>query len=152
MQMGELKIENELALLRCLKAFPLSKYLDLIAYEEGHGDWATLSKLLQEQGKSLNDSEDTELYRLNASEFNLNVWCRNYEEAKDYLDSHHGFYLLQYKGQCFLAQSPYIIDLGLSPTDPDWEKIGRDWVKPIDPEAKKRLRQKLLQAREEAKN
>jgi hypothetical protein len=151
-QTGKLKIENESTALRCLGAFPLDKYLDLIAYEEGHGDWATLSKLLYEQDKSLIDSEDTELYILNASEFNLNVWCRNYEEAKEYLDSHRGFYLLQYKGQCFLAQSPYIIDLGLTPGDPDWEKIGRDWVKPLDPEAKKRLRQKLLRAREEARN
>ncbi|WP_070259637.1 hypothetical protein [Janthinobacterium lividum] len=149
---GELQIENEVAVLSRLGAFPLNKYLDLIAREEGHGDWMTLSKLLHEQDKGLTDSEDTELYILNASEFNLNVWCRNYEEAKEYLDSHRGFYLLQYKGQCFLAQAPYIIDLGLTPGDPDWEKIGKDWVKPLDPEAKARLRQKLLQAREEARN
>ena len=151
-RMGELDMEDDSAVLRRLNAFALDKYLDLIAYEEGHADWATLSKLLHEQDKSLTNSEDTELYILNASEFNLNVWCRNYEEAKEYLDSHRGFYLLQYKGNCFLAQSPYIIDLGLNPADPDWEKIGRDWVQPLDPEAKKRLRQKLLKAREEAGN
>ncbi|MCW7538512.1 hypothetical protein OOT46_11735 [Aquabacterium sp. A7-Y] len=149
-RMGELATDSESAALRRLGAFSLTKYLDLIAYEEGRGNWAELTQQLREQDKSLDDAEDTELYKFNASEFNLNVWCPSYEEAKAYLDSHRGFYLLQYKGQCFLAQAPHIVDLGLDPKDPDWEKIGRDWVQPKDPEAKTRLRQKLQQARERA--
>jgi hypothetical protein len=151
-KIGELQTENPLASLRRLGALSLGKYLDLLAHEEGHGTWSTLNKLLQEWDQSLDKSEQTELYKSNASEFNLNVWCPSYEDAKAYLDSHHGFFLLQYKNQYFLAQAPHIVDLGMDPKDPDWEKIGRDWVRPLDPEAKQRLQQKLRQARELAEN
>jgi hypothetical protein len=97
-KVGGLKSEKESVQLRRLRSFPLNKYLDLIAHEEGHGDWSALSQLLREQDKSLDGSEDTELYNIGVSEFNLNVWCPGYEDAKVYLDSHRGFYLLQYKG------------------------------------------------------
>lgn len=148
-RMGELKTGHADIWSKQLGTFPIAKYLDLIAFEEGHGNWLAMSRLLkeQDQNEGLNNSEDTELYKFGASEFNLNVWCRSYAEAKAYLDSHRGFYLLKYKNQCFLAQAPHIRDIGLDPNDADWEEIGRDWVKPKNLEARERLRQKLRQSR-----
>lgn len=147
---GELNTDNEAVLRKRLRALPLGKYLDLLAQESGHDGWAKLSAQLREEQEANDDFADTELYKFNASEFNLNVWVPTYEEAREYLDTHRGFYLLQYKGHCFLAQAPHIVDIGLDPNDPDWEKIGRDWVKPKDPEAKQRLRDKLREVRERA--
>jgi hypothetical protein len=139
---------NEEILRKRLQVLPVDKYLDLLAREAGHEDWPTLNQQLRAQLGALDDIAETELYKFNASEFNLNVWFPSYEEAREYLDTHHGFYLLQFKGNCFLAQAPHIIDIGLEPKDPDWERIGWDWVKPKDPDAKRRLRDKLRLARE----
>lgn len=153
-QMGELNSENPEYSHKQLNAFQISKYLDLIAFEAGHCNWLTMSRLLKEQDQKegLTNEEDIELYKFGTSEFNLNVWCPSYEEARAYLDSHRGFYLLHYKGNCFLAQAPHILNIGLNPNDPDWDEIDRDWVKPKNPEAKKRLQQKLRQASAQIEN
>eukprot|EP00887_Chlorella_sp_A99_P003798 scaffold31.g3798.t1 len=147
-----LSADTDTVLRERLHALPVGKYLDLLAREAGHDDWTALNRQLRAQQKGADDFAETELYKFNASEFNLNVWFPSYEEAREYLDTHHGFYLLQFKGHCFLAQAPHIIDIGLDPKDPDWERIGRDWVKPKDIEAKQRLRNKLRLAREQADN
>lgn len=134
-------VENRLAVV----AIP--KCLELLAVEAGHDDWTRYAAQLR---GSQQDEEATELYLFGKSEFNLNVWCPSYEAARTYLDSHRGFFLLQYKGSCFLAQEGHIRGLGLDPNDPDWEKIGWDWVNPKDTEAKDRLRQKLRTHREKS--
>lgn len=123
-----------------LAALNQARCLELLALEAGHASWSQYAALLQGPP---GDDEATELYLLNKSEFNLNVWCPSYEAARTYLDTHRGFYLLQYKGSFFLAQEGHIRGLGLDPGDPDWEKIGWDWVQPKDLEARDRLRQKL---------
>jgi hypothetical protein len=143
--------ENYSTRLRRLKSFSINKYLELIAYEAGYDSWTAMGEGIDGRD-NIDNAEDTELYKPGVSEFNLNVWCRTYSEAKEYLSTHKGFYLLQYKEKCFLVQAPHIEGLGLDPGDPDWEKIGRDWVKPKDQEAKSRLREKLRQAREPAKS
>ncbi|KIP16809.1 hypothetical protein WI80_03030 [Burkholderia ubonensis] len=145
-----LSADNDALLRKRLHALPAGKYLDLLAREAGHDDWPALNRQLRAQQEADDDFAETELYKFNASEFNLNVWFPTYEDAREYLDTHRGFYLLQFKGSCFLAQAPHIIDIGLDPNDPDWDRIGRDWVKPKDPEAKQRLRDKLRLAREQA--
>ncbi|KVD75097.1 hypothetical protein WI89_09790 [Burkholderia ubonensis] len=145
-----LSADNDALLRKRLHALPAGKYLDLLAREAGHDDWPALNRQLRAQQEADDDFAETELYKFNASEFNLNVWFPTYEDAREYLDTHRGFYLLQFKGSCFLAQAPHIIDIGLDPNDPDWDRIGRDWVKPKDPEAKQRLRDKLRRAREQA--
>ncbi len=130
-----------------LAVVAMSKCLDLLAIEAGHDGWAQYVAVLQ---GSQQDEEATELYHFGKSEFNLNVWCPSYEAARIYLETHRGFFLLQYKGSFFLAQEGHIRGLGLDPVDPDWEKIGWDWVSPKDIEAKDRLRQKLRQHREKS--
>ncbi len=57
-----------------------------------------------------------------------------------------GGYLLPYRNQFFVTVAAAIRELGLDPEDPDWERIGRDWVRPRDAEARKRLEEKRLVA------
>jgi hypothetical protein len=75
----------------------------------------------------------------------LNRWFTSYEEARLSLESEGG-YLLPYKGQYFVTMSEGIRELGLDPNDPDWDLIGRDWVKPGDEGAWKRLKEKRMEA------
>jgi hypothetical protein len=71
----------------------------------------------------------------------LNRWFTSYEEAQASLRSGGG-YLLPYKSHYFVTQSEGIRELGLDPDDPDWAKIGWDWVQPKDSEAWQRLKAK----------
>ena len=71
----------------------------------------------------------------------LNRWFASYEEARASLDADGG-YLLPYNDQFFVTVADAIRELGLDPADPDWERIGWDWVRPLDDEARERLRQK----------
>ena len=73
-----------------------------------------------------------------------NIWSASYEEARD-IRKEHGGYLLAYKRQFFITDRHYIETIGLDPEDPDWDRIGRDWARPKDPEARQRLYGKLLE-------
>lgn len=68
----------------------------------------------------------------------LNRWFRTYEEARAALDAEGG-YLLPFRRQCFVTSAEGVRTLGLDPDDPDWERIGWDWVRPRDPTAWERL-------------
>lgn len=71
----------------------------------------------------------------------LNRWYATYEAAREALDADGGF-LLPYRQQFFVSSPDAVRELGLDPDDPDWERIGWDWVRPADPEARERLRLK----------
>lgn len=71
----------------------------------------------------------------------LNRWFAAYEDARSFLKSEGG-YLLPYQDQFFLAEGGAIEELGLDPADPDWERIGWNWVRPLDPDAWDRLKRK----------
>jgi hypothetical protein len=73
----------------------------------------------------------------------LNHWYANYQEARDLCSEING-YLLAYKRHFFIADRYFIENLGLDPADSDWEAIGRDWVRPRDPAARRRLYGKLV--------
>jgi hypothetical protein len=68
----------------------------------------------------------------------LNRWFSSYEAARRSLESEGGF-LLPYEKHFFVCESDVIAAMGLEPDDPDWEKIGRDCVKPTDTDAYQRL-------------
>lgn len=61
----------------------------------------------------------------------LNRWFAGYDEARASLDEHGGF-LLPFGRQFFVCEEEGIRALGLDPGDPDWVRIGRDWVNPAD--------------------
>ena len=68
----------------------------------------------------------------------LNRWFTAYAEARASLHSEGG-YLLPYRDQYFVTLREGIRELGLDPDDPDWTRIGWDWVRPEDAEAWGRL-------------
>lgn len=68
----------------------------------------------------------------------LNRWFGRYDEARVCLENEGG-YLLPFRNQFFVTTSEAIRELGLDPEDPDWERIGYDWVRPRDPDAWARL-------------
>lgn len=71
----------------------------------------------------------------------LNHWFNDYAEARAWLDAEGGF-LLPYRHQFFVTTAEAIRLLGLDPADPDWDRIGRDWVRPLDAAAHERLEMK----------
>ena len=75
----------------------------------------------------------------------LNRWFTAYAAARESLESEGG-YLLPYRNQFFVAVAGAIRELGLDPDDPDWQRIGWDWVRPNDTEARARLERKRLLA------
>lgn len=70
-------------------------------------------------------------------------WFTTYEEARTSLDAEGG-YLLPHQEQYFVTSPEAIRELGLDPDDPDWARIGWDWVRPCDPMARERLRQRRM--------
>ena len=71
----------------------------------------------------------------------LNQWFATYEEARQARESEGG-YLFPYKQHFFVAGAEAVRELGLDPADPDWERIGWDWVHPLNVEAWQRLKEK----------
>jgi hypothetical protein len=71
----------------------------------------------------------------------LNQWCSTYEEARTLREAEGG-YLLPFKRQFFVTVAGAIVELGLDPDDPNWKRIGWDWVRPLDSEAWELLRDK----------
>lgn len=77
----------------------------------------------------------------------LNHWFSGYPEARAHLEAEGG-YLLPYRTQFFVTCAEAIRERGVDPQDPDWERIGWDWVQPADLEARERLRARLSAADE----
>ncbi len=71
----------------------------------------------------------------------LSRWFTTYEDARASLDSDGG-YLFPYRRYYFVTTSEAIRELGLDPSDPDWARISWDWVRPSDPVAWERLKEK----------
>jgi hypothetical protein len=72
-----------------------------------------------------------------------NIWSAHYPEAHEIREAHGG-YLLAYKRQFLIVEEGYIDSMGLDPHDPDWARIGRDWIKPADVAARERLYRQLV--------
>ena len=72
-----------------------------------------------------------------------NIWSASYDEARA-IREQHGGYLLAYRRHFFITDRHFIQTLGLNPDDPDWQLIGRDWVKPARSDARERLYGKLI--------
>lgn len=75
-----------------------------------------------------------------------NIWSASYDEARAIREEHGGF-LLAYRRQFLVVDRFYLETLGLDPEDDDFERMGRDWVRPRDTEARARLYGKLFAQR-----
>ena len=135
-----------------LPVLGLPDCLQVIAIEQGAASWQEFAKKNQKSlDESLQQSDDALLYKPRSSAAGLNVWFPTYTEAKEYLNSRginrKGLFLFPYKKTFFICQPGHLDGLGINSNDPDWEKIGFDWVKSLDLEAKNRLREKMIEAR-----
>jgi hypothetical protein len=116
--------------------------LSVLARDLGLPSWGHLSRLCTES----DFSDFGALLYPGTCAGHWNIWCSSYEEAQA-IRAQHGGYLLSYKHQFLVVDGHFIADLGLDPEDLDWQRIGRDWAKPIDLEARRRLCQRVLRAR-----
>jgi hypothetical protein len=114
----------------------LKHALAVIALEHGFPSWESAKKALaQPQAPVHSPADETGNRRYpDGCTSTFNHWFTSYEEARAQLEQGGGF-LLPYRNQFFICESGHIENVGLSPDDPDWERIGRDWVKPNDLEA-----------------
>lgn len=113
----------------------------VVSRELGFSGYAHAQRVLS--GDEAESDFGTMLYPTHCGAFNH--WYANYEEARDLRSQINGF-LLAYKRHFFIVDRFFIEGLGLDPADPDWDAIGRDWVKPRDPDARRRLYGKLVGA------
>ena len=121
--------------------------LAVVARELGFAGFDHAQRVLDGDGPEADFG--TLLYGSGAGAF-LNHWFATYEQARAQQDETREAgprqYLLAYKRHCFLAERGLIETLGLDADDPDWAAIGWDWVRPSDPEARRRLYAKRLAA------
>ncbi len=118
--------------------------LAAIAGELGFRGWPHAAAVL---GGERAEDFGTLLYPAGASA-HWNIWSADYEEARA-LREQHGGWLLAFKRHYFIVDRYFVETLGLDPEDPDWERIGRDWARPRNPEARERLYAKLIRRRPE---
>jgi hypothetical protein len=140
----ELRRSDRPALEAAVKTIQRKHCLAIVARECGFPSWEHARRSM---GGDVAERElGTLLY---ADAGTLNQWFSTYEEARACLDAlpiapRH--YLLAYKRDFFLAGAAFITSLGLAPDDPDWEAIGWDWARPLDPAARTRLYGRRLAA------
>ena len=114
------------------KPIQLKTALALIAKTSGYDSWRDLKKTL----------ETNEQFCSTQGSAFWNTWYASYADARRHFESHGGF-LLPYQKQFFICDIHYIENLGIKRTDPDLEKVGADWVRPLDASAWKRLLKKI---------
>ena len=112
--------------------------LKVVARELGFDSWAHLAHGAE------GDCRDFGVFLYPSDSPFWNIWSASYEEARA-IRSEHGGYLLAYRHQFLVVDRYFVEHLGLDPDDPDWERIGRDFVRPKDLEARGRLFETRLQ-------
>jgi hypothetical protein len=116
--------------------------LAVIARELGFDGWPHARSVLS--GQSTTDFG--RLLSPPGAAAHWNIWSASYEEAHA-IRAEHGGYLLAYRRHFFIVDRYYLETLGLDPDDADWNRIGRDWVKPREQRARARLYAKLIALR-----
>ncbi len=114
--------------------------LAVIAHEQGHASWVLLKQAL---GAEAQPRLDTEAFFAATRGILLNRWFASYAEALASL-RREGGYLFPFREQFFITEPAFIAALGVDPADPDWARMGFNWVEPLDAAARARLEQKLL--------
>ncbi len=73
----------------------------------------------------------------------LNLWYRSYDEAKATLSEHPDRYLFPYRTQFVVCEGSMLEFLSVDTNDPDWGRIGHDWLSTDDSAAHARLALRL---------
>lgn len=118
------------------KDIQLKDAFDIIAKASGFKSWREMKELF----------EATEHFCPKGSTARWKIWFKNYDEAKAQLKSVEGF-LLPYRDHYFICDRDYIEFLGISSDDDDLEKVGRNWVEPLDSDAFLRLSERIRAAK-----
>ena len=113
--------------------------LTVIAREAGFQDWPALKAAMSSNAGIVFDT--TRLFQRTATY--LNLWYRTYAEASEVLTTDPKRYLFPYRHQFVVCEGQLLEDQGIDTSNPDWERIGRDWVKPLDAKAQARLAVRL---------
>jgi hypothetical protein len=124
----------------------LKHALAVVALEHGYESWLALKAAADANTRvpaAATAHAGREMYAPGMSVL-LNRWFAHYADARASL-AEQGGYLLPFDRQFFICEAEGIRVLGLDPADPDWERIGRDWVQPKDKAAWQRLRAKRAQ-------
>ena len=112
--------------------------LAVIAAERGFSSWAAFKgHCTLERPKTPTAFDYDRLFSGLRATF-LNRWFVDYGQARDSLAGQGG-YLFPYRDQYFICEAGFVEALGLSPKDPNWEKIGWNFVEPLDVDAWERL-------------
>jgi hypothetical protein len=114
--------------------------LTVIAREQGQPSWSALKQELEAAPRP---GFDTELFFARDRGGFLNHWFSTYEQAAASLQVAGG-YLFPFRTQFFVCEAGFLKTLGVDTADPDWQRMGRDWVRPREPAARARLEAKLL--------
>jgi hypothetical protein len=117
--------------------------LDVVAREAGFMDWAQLKSAKSWDHRMLFDT--TRLFSAGSAAF-LNLWHRDYGEARELLAGEPKRFLFPYREHFVLCEALFLEARGINANDPDWERIGRDWVNPRDARAQARLAVRLRRA------
>jgi len=113
--------------------------LTVIAREAGFEDWPELKDSISRAGDLGFDTR--RLFQRTATF--LNLWYRTYEQAREVLTEDPKRYLFPYRHQFVVCEGQLLADQGIDTADPDWERMGRDWVRPLDARARARLAVRL---------
>lgn len=114
------------------KDIQLKAAFEIIAKHAGYLSWRDLKENL----------EANQIMNFPISSAYWNTWYSNYDDAKKHIQDGKG-YLLPYQKHFFICDSNYLERLGVSIGDPDLEKVGRNWVEPLDTKAWERLAKKI---------
>jgi hypothetical protein len=128
------------ALIERRDSIQLKHALAAIAAELGYPTWTDCKRRLEVPARLRLDTE--RFFKVSGCGF-LNRWFARYDEARASLESQGG-YLFPYRHQFFICETGLLAELGVDPADPDWERIGRDWVRPHDGQARDRLERSLV--------
>lgn len=115
--------------------------LAVVAREAGYSGWLELKAAIEQK----KEFDPARLVDRPTGGF-INLWHRRYEEAREALDGETRRYLFPYRSQFFVCEAGLIETAGVDPFDADWDRMGRDWVKPADEVARRRLARLLRQA------
>ena len=117
--------------------------LAVVAVEAGFANWLELRCAKTPGTHATFDT--TRLFQRGSAGF-LNLWFRNYDQARALLTAEPKRYLFPHREHFFLCEALFLENAGVDPAHPDWERIGRDWVKPADGGASARLAVRLRRA------
>lgn len=110
----------------------LKEAYQIIAKASGFNSWRELKEIF----------DATEHYCPKGSSAYYKTWFKDYDQALSLLAQAQNF-LLPYRDYFFICHRDYINFLGVDTTDPDLQKVGRNWVEPLDSEAFFRISKKI---------